>query len=342
MQCESAADISQCIEKIHFQMVFHLLSKNLVLVGHDEELAIYILEPASDQTPVYSGLPLCVLLLPPHPGFFLKDIPHQPLLSSTEDEGLFRSDPEAALLAIHFGFRSQPRGTPLDYVLCIPRATLVARLTLPTASVAGPPAGAVRTLDWEDWTCGGTLLCFSRFTFVELQVATFGSRVAVMSHRVQFDRRLSEAATDVCVFEIHPWARASNLHPRVSGDGLEDIDFTAESEGAVGQLRDSPPFYVSHRAVAQEGDAPPPLDKERMLLLEDGLALLVRLLMLWKTPVTDVPPISARTNSRGRRDAYYYTLLPVHGLTVSAHRICKSMFHLETTGDSRIRCCRVR
>ncbi len=292
MQYESAADVTQHKEKASSPMIFHVLCKNLVLISLQEELAIHRLEPASSQTPVYGGTPLCMLGPPPYAGFYLKDIPHQPLSSSTENEGLFRSDPEAALLVIHFGFRSEPGGTSLDYVLCIPRATLVARLALSAASVAGPPAGAVRMLDWEDWTRGGTLLHFSRFTFVELQVATFGSRVAVMSHRVQFDRRLSEAPTDVCVFEIHPWARASNIHPRVSGDGLEDLDFTAESDGAVAQVEDSLPFYVSHRAVAQEDDAPQALlDKEYILLLEDGLALLVRLFLHWKTPTANLPCI---------------------------------------------------
>lgn len=164
----------------------------------------------------------------------------------------------------------------LEYVLYIPRAALVAGLGLSAASANPPPAGTVRVLEWEDWTCGGALLRFSTYTYMRLQVATFGSRVAVMSHCMQSDGG-PLASPAIHVFEVHPWAHASNIHPQSSADGPEEIDFADETEGSVARPKEPLQFDVSHRAVVQEGDIVSRSSTESMLLLEDRLVLLVRL-----------------------------------------------------------------
>lgn len=184
-----------------------------MLIGHKQELAVYVLDPAyyRYKNPLYSALPLCMLRPPPHnAGIALVNIPDQPQSLSKEGGGLFCSDPEAALLVIHFR-NWLPDSILLDYVLCIPRAALVARLGLSAASADRPHARAVRVLQWEDWTRGGVLLRFSMDDHMRLQVATFGSRVAVMSHSMQSDGG-PLASPDIRVFEVHPWAHASNIH----------------------------------------------------------------------------------------------------------------------------------
>lgn len=85
------------------------------------------------------------------------------------------------------------------------------------------------------------------------------------------------ASTDIRVFEVHPWAPASNIYPKSFGDDPEGNDFADETEWSVAQPKGPLPFYVSHRAVVPERDVPSRSSTESMLLLEDRLVLLVRL-----------------------------------------------------------------
>lgn len=99
----------------------------------------------------------------------------------------------------------------MDYVLCIPRAALLANIGLSPATATSPPTVSTRHLSWEDWSRGGDVLAsigIHTTTHADIAVAACGSRVSIIFNMIRAIGPPAVSITAVYVFEMHRWAWA--------------------------------------------------------------------------------------------------------------------------------------
>lgn len=233
----------------------------------------------STRGPDRSVIPVCALLPPPH-GFRIESIPSQPVSSATDDDGLFHSDPKAALFVLHFRcpFRYCE---DMDYVLCIPRAALLANIGLSPATATSPPTVSTRHLSWEDWSRGGDVLAcigIHTTTHADIAVAACGSRVSIIFNMIRAVGPPAVSITAVYVFEMHRWAQVRDgIVVRAPGTVQHFFNFRVLPPFGLVRPRDPLPYRISKQDVVYEDNQwQRPSHRKFVVLLEDTVALVVR------------------------------------------------------------------
>ncbi|EIW52119.1 uncharacterized protein TRAVEDRAFT_54092 [Trametes versicolor FP-101664 SS1] len=250
----------------------HFLDRNLLLIGYQDNVYIHAID--TTRGPNRSTIPLC-FLRPPQGGFYIEGIPSQPASSPTDEDGLFHSDPNAALLVLHFSCPFRYRGQT-DYVFCIPRAALLANIGFSPATATSPAAVRSPAPQWEDWSRGGELLfCMGimQTTRPDISVSAFGSRVAIVFNmqRAGGPPRMSQST--VYAFEMHRWAWARDgIETRAPGTVLHVFDFRVLPDWGIVRPRDPLPYGIYKQDVVYVDDGRRS-HKKFVLLLEDTVAL---------------------------------------------------------------------
>ncbi|KAL1938461.1 hypothetical protein VTO73DRAFT_11701 [Trametes versicolor] len=252
----------------------HLLDKNLLLIGYRAEVSIHAID--STRGPDRSVIPLCALLPPPH-GFRIESIPSQPVSSATDDDGLFHSDPQAALFVLHFRCPFRYR-EDMDYVLCIPRPALLANIGMSPTITTSLPTVRARHLPWEDWSRGGDVLAcigIQTTTHADIAVAACGSRVSVIFNMLRTIGPPAVSITAVYVFEMHRWAQARDgIVTRAPGTVQHFFNFKVLPPFGLVRPQDPLPYRISKQDVVYEDNQwQRPSHRKFVVLLEDTVAL---------------------------------------------------------------------